>query len=389
MTIDRKLIYILNGYSEGDASHFSHIIHLLDVMAEAGCEIRLVIEKPIGALPVFSSSRISAVGLTARGRVLRQFQLFLLISRLIREGYTKTFVRIAAPAAIIAALAHRLFGGDSYLWQSGTTYEHDWSQPRSLRKMRWWLTSFLPNWMARRLVTYFVTGPESMVDYYHRVVGIPIGKIRLLYNDIDLQRFGSARSEEDRKRLLQQHEIPADATVLLLVHRLSPVRRTLMYLAPFFDTIKACTDIGPWVLIVAGGGSELAAAKALARERGVADKVRFLGDVPNKKIADLYAVADVFVHPTYTEGFPRVLIEAMASGLPIVSTDAGGARELVGHRQSGFLTSKSDPQAFARVAADLIRDRAEWPLLSTENRQHVERFSTPNVAAMYLRSIFS
>lgn len=384
----KKLLYILNAYSESDASHFTHILHLLEVMAEQGCEIVLLIEKP-GTLPKFKNPAITVLGLRTKQPLLRHVELFTKIAGLIRQGYRTTFVRIAAPASIVASLAHRLFGGRCLLWQSGTTHEYDWAQPRSLTKLKWWFSSHAPNWIARRLVHRFVTGPEAMVDYYADVVRVPREKITLLYNDIQIERFSGACHVGARASFLTEHDVPGDALVLLLVHRLSPVRRTLMYLEPTLAALARQTSHRNWILVVAGGGSELEAAKALAHRLGVSSHVLFLGNVPNRDIPALYSVADIFMHPTYTEGFPRVLIEAMAAGLPIVTTDAGGTGQLLGQKQMDFVVNKNDPAEFARKTIELIGRNDQWPALTMENKRVVQRFSTPAVAEMYLKALFS
>ena len=383
----KKLIYILNSYSETDASHFTHILHLLEIMAQQGCTVVLIIEKAEG-LPAFKNPNVRVVGLKARKPVVRHIELFRLMSGLIGDGYEASFVRISAVTSIVASVAHRIRGGRSYLWQSGTTHEHDWAQPPSMKKFRWWISSFIPNWLARRLTQYFVTGPEAMVDYYANVVGVPRSKIKLLYNDIQIERFQDVAVQDERKSFLTNRNIPEEITVLLLVHRLSPVRRTLMYLKPLLVRLKENNHETDWVLIIAGSGSELPEAKAIVAELGLGEKVIFLGNVPNKEIPRLYAVGDVFVHPTYTEGFPRVLIEAMAAGLPIVTTDAGGTAQLLGKKQRRFLVDKSQPEAFVEAAVDLIKSRECWKDLSRENKAVVERFSTPAVASMYMDTIF-
>lgn len=383
----KRLIYVLNSYSESDSSHFTHILHLLDVMAQQGCEIVLVIEKA-GVLPAFDSASVRAVGLRSKIPVLRHAELFLRVVSLIRRGYSRSFVRIAAPASIVVSLAHRIFGGRAFLWQSGTTHEHDWAQSTSFAKLRWWFSAYVPNYLARRLVHTFVTGPELMVDYYAEVVGVPRRKIRLLYNDVQIERFTLSRSEENRYRFLHAHTMPPHSLVFLMVHRLSPVRRALNYLEPMLRALKLSSPTEHWVLVVAGGGSELGAAKTLIVSLELEGHCVFLGDVPNHEVPALYAMADLFLHPTFTEGFPRVLIEAMAAGLPIVSTDAGGTRQLLGIAQQSYVSNRRYPAAFAEAVLALLTQREQWPILSRENRQEVQRFATPQVAAMYIRTIF-
>jgi glycosyltransferase involved in cell wall biosynthesis len=357
-------------------------------MAEQGCEIVLLIEKP-GMLPELDHPAIKVIGLRTRLPILRHVELFARVASLIKLGYQTTFIRIAAPASIMASLAHRIFGGRSFLWQSGTTHEHDWAQPRSMDKFKWWLSSYAPNWLARRLVHRFVTGPEAMVDYYTDVVGVPREKITMLYNDIQIERFSGTTHGDARGQFFTEHNLSNNPLVLLLVHRLSPVRRTLMYLEPTLDALAKQVPERNWVLVVAGGGSELEAVKALTHRLGLSNRVIFLGNVPNRDIPALYSMADIFVHPTYTEGFPRVLIEAMAAGLPIVTTDAGGTSQLLGSQQLNYMVKKHEPLEFARKAIDLIGRVDHWEVLGKENKDVVQRFSTPAVAQMYLRALFS
>lgn len=381
----KKLLYILNSYSKNEASHFPHVLNLLEMMASKGCEIVLLIEKA-DSLPSFQHSSIQAIGLTTRLPLVRHVELFFRVVSLIRKGYLATFIRIAAPAAIVASFAHHLFGGKAYLWQSGTTHEYDWAQPWSLKKIIWLFSTWVPNVIARNMAHHFVTGPEYMVDYYAEVVGVRREKIILLYNDVDISKFSFEDKEKQRNIFLPTHNKSNDSLVLLLVHRLSPVRKTCMYLEPLLRRLK--TELsGKWLLVVAGGGSELGEAKKIVETMRLEDSVIFLGNVPNHKIAELYAVGDVFIHPTYTEGFPRVLIEAMAASLPIVTTDAGGTAQLLGNKQKQYVVSKSDPEAFAQKTISLLQDRGSWRELAEENYCEVRRFSTDAVADMYMREI--
>lgn len=382
-----KLIYVLNSFSQGEASHFAHLAHLLEEMADRGCEITLVIEK-MRASPSIQHSRIQVIGLHSTKPVLRHIELFFLMLRLIRQGYTRSFYRISAPACIIGSIAHRISGGQTFLWQSGTTHEVDWARPFGWKKFKWWLGSYLPNWMARKMTTYFVTGPEKMVDYYQEVVGIPRDKIRLLYNDIRIDRFSAFHRPEARSQLLAERHRAPDTVVLLIVHRLSPVRRTTLYLRPLLASLRTAALGQPWLLIVAGGGSELDEARRIAAETGTTVNVEFLGDVPNHALPPLYAQADLFLQPSYTEGFPRVLLEAMAAGLPIVSTDAGGTAQLVGPLQATYITDKESPADFVATTLKLMARREEWSTVGRENRKTVQRFSTPVVAQMYMETIF-
>jgi glycosyltransferase involved in cell wall biosynthesis len=246
----------------------------------------------------------------------------------------------------------------------------------------------MPNFLARSITHRFVTGPEAMVDYYEKIVKVKRSKIDLLYNDIQLERFKISNRNDKRASFDIEHGLNPNARVLLLVHRLSPVRRTLLYLEALLRNLDEKLHRDSWFFVIAGGGSELKGAEELAASLGLTNSIHFLGDVPNVLVPDVYAIADVFVNPTYTEGFPRVIIEAMASGLPIVTTDAGGTEQLLGDLQQHYVVDKADYELFANKTLELLTNPAQWDRLAKENLVQVERFSTPEVARMYIRTLF-
>jgi glycosyltransferase involved in cell wall biosynthesis len=176
--------------------------------------------------------------------------------------------------------------------------------------------------------------------------------------------------------------------VLLSVHRLSPVRRSPFYFGPLFRALATQAPGCPIAVVLAGGGSDRAEVQAQAEAAGLGAQVHLLGSVPNHEVHWLYAAADLFIHPTYTEGFPRVLIEAMASQLPIVSTDAGGARDIVGAQQRRYVVDRRDPEAFAQATLDLLGRPVDWSALGRSNRADAARFATPAVAAMVVSTVF-
>ena len=82
--------------------------------------------------------------------------------------------------------------------------------------------------------------------------------------------------------------------------------------------------------------------------------MRFLGELRGTPLTRLYASADIFCFPSTTDTFGQVLVEAGASGLPVVAAAAGGARELVRHRETGLLVAPDDPGSFAEALLELV-----------------------------------
>lgn len=117
---------------------------------------------------------------------MRVFELFNILKKLNKQGYKKTFVRISQNGAVPSILVSRIYGGEVYYWQSGTTHETEKNKAFNLKKF---LKYELPFNIVKRYTTYFVTGPESMVQYYENIVGVNKEKLVCLYNDIDISRF--------------------------------------------------------------------------------------------------------------------------------------------------------------------------------------------------------
>ena len=92
-------------------------------------------------------------------------------------------------------------------------------------------------------------------------------------------------------------------------------------------------------LDIVGGGELLEELKAQAQKDGT--DVRFLGNLANHELPDILNNSDIYVHPSLYEGHPKALLEAMACGLPVVATDVPGTREVISHRETGFLCGTS------------------------------------------------
>ena len=113
-----------------------------------------------------------------------------------------------------------------------------------------------------------------------------------------------------------------------------------------------------------------------ARELGVADRVRFLGDTPHSQLPELYSAADALVLASSREGWANVLLEAMACGLPVLATDVNGTAEAVQSREAGMLLPE---RTAACLAAAVGRLRADLP--RRENtRRYAEQFGWGPIA---------
>ena len=140
----------------------------------------------------------------------------------------------------------------------------------------------------------------------------------------------------------------------------------------------------PAVLLMVGEGPERASARALARRLGVAERVRFLGR--QDRIEELTAVADVFLLPSELESFGLSALEAMACGVPVVGSDAGGLPEVVKHTETGFLLPVGDIDGMAARTIEILKDDEHWRALSAAARRRAAAlFGAERVVGEYER----
>lgn len=130
-------------------------------------------------------------------------------------------------------------------------------------------------------------------------------------------------------------------------------------------------------LMIAGAGPERDALIQLAADLGIASQVRLLGLLSRDQVRAAMAAADAFIHPSLQETFGVVLIEAMATGLPVVATRCGGPQEIF-HPDCGLLIAPGDVPALAQALVD-VRNRSWNPALIREHA--VSRFSPAVIAA--------
>jgi glycosyltransferase involved in cell wall biosynthesis len=137
-------------------------------------------------------------------------------------------------------------------------------------------------------------------------------------------------------------------------------------------------------LTLVGTGDAETALHERAKQLGLDADVAFLGFVPREAMPELYRNADVFVLPSQSEGMSMALLEAMASGLPVVVTDTGGSSELVRPGVNGFIVRWEDTQALADALTGLAEDSQLRNTMGSASRSTAEGFSWPAITQEYL-----
>lgn len=143
-------------------------------------------------------------------------------------------------------------------------------------------------------------------------------------------------------------------------------------------------------LKIAGTGAEADKLESLARELGLSNRVAFLGQQSAQQLMRHYREVDFLVHPALAESFSMTLLEAMSSGLPVVSTNAGGIPELITHGENGLLCPPGDVQALSEAMQTMSADADLRARLSKANRCRILRaFTWDRIAERYLEDCFA
>ncbi|MFO0752017.1 MAG: glycosyltransferase family 4 protein [Thermodesulfovibrionales bacterium] len=210
---------------------------------------------------------------------------------------------------------------------------------------------------------------EQIIRHY----GVREERITVIRNGVDLARFTPENREKRRGEVRERLGLRDGEKAVLFVG--SGFRRKgLGTLMEAFALLKE-----PHRRLLVAGKGETRGYRALAEKRGISGRVVFLG--PYREIEGLYAAADLFVLPTLYDPFSNATLEAMASGLPVVTTRSNGAAEIIGEGQEGYVPeSLSDAREWAgRISLAL----EECAAMGAKARKRAEAFSIDRAAGEF------
>ena len=188
--------------------------------------------------------------------------------------------------------------------------------------------------------------------------------VRLFRRGIDRSKFSPAH--RDRARLHERFGIPADRTILVFAGRVDASKGAPLMAKAVKRLIKQGLNVHA---LVVGEGHE---RDRIAGKLG--DRVTLPGNLPQSELAWIYASADVFVFPSTTEVSPNVVLEAKASGLPVVvAADHGGGQFVARSGEDGIILTEMDAASWAEAIAPLVVDENRRAEIGHQARQWIER----------------
>lgn len=195
---------------------------------------------------------------------------------------------------------------------------------------------------------------------------------------IDLDQF----SQGDGQRFRARHAIPPERPVLVLVSRLA-FEKNIDFILRALVRIKA--EVPDVLLVIAGEGPAQRDLERLVEQLGLSDNTRFLGYLNRDgSLEDCYRAGAAFLFASRTETQGLVLLEAMALGVPVVSTAVMGTKEVLGDGQ-GALIAEEDEADFAGKAVRLLKEPALRKRLAREAVEHAHDWSAPVLADRLLK----
>ncbi|MDF2177287.1 TIGR03088 family PEP-CTERM/XrtA system glycosyltransferase [Aliiglaciecola sp. CAU 1673] len=231
------------------------------------------------------------------------------------------------------------------------------------------------------MIHQYVALSTEAKDYLLEKIGVPSCRINHICNGVDTQKF---RPDASLPEDIPEGFSAGKTLVFGTVGRLADVKNQAYLLSAFAHLVKYYPKHAQGLrLLIVGGGGLMDKLQAQAKKDGILDRVWFTGD--RSDIDRLMRLMDVFVLPSLAEGISNTLLEAMASGLPVVATKVGGNPELLyPSHHAGNLVATDDTEQLAAAMAQYFLQPGILEQHSQENRVHCcERFSIRHMVEQY------
>jgi L-malate glycosyltransferase len=198
---------------------------------------------------------------------------------------------------------------------------------------------------------------------------LSLANINVIPNGVDLEKFYPAPAGELSGKLK-----------LVTVGRLSATKRIEMLIGAVEILSKKGTDV---CLRIAGGGGMAKQLKEMVEQNKLTGIIKFSGRVSADKMPDFYRQNNIFVSATMQEGMSNAMLEAMASGLPIITTRCEGLEELIS--DNGIVVEGNSAEAIAETIINLAQDKQRYKTMCAAARRKAETFGWDKVAAAYIK----
>ncbi|MDQ5976289.1 MAG: hypothetical protein QG664_202 [Patescibacteria group bacterium] len=338
----KKVIHIIQSLDNGGCENM--LLRMLPLLSDGFEHGILTLREPGELAPRFTEKGIPVTTINWGG-----FFDFPGYRRLLSE------TRLLAPDCIITYLFHADMIGRLFLQPAlGWRMPHGNSMPivpflRTTYNHQKYLVARILEWLTRPFVRQYLANSEAVKDFYTEHLGVQPEKITVIPNGIDIDYFDSIIPD---KALRESLGIKSDDFIVICVANLHPNKGHRYLLQAFEAVYKKHPET---YLLIVGDGVERAHLKNQIHGYASKNNIAFLGrrtDVP-----ELLKISDCFILPTLFEGQSNALLEAMGSGLPVITTDIPENRSLVENDKTGFLVPLKSWKKIVEITIALIADK--------------------------------
>jgi len=202
--------------------------------------------------------------------------------------------------------------------------------------------------------------------------GLNPDEISVVSNGVDEKIFYPSKkeSENNKKNIMYAGRIDREKGLFDLVESAKSI----------------CSQKADVSFIIAGDGRDLNKLKRKIKKMGLQNRFTFLGQIEKDQMIKLYQNATLFILPSYREGLPTVLLEAMSCGLPVIATDVRGNRDLISNGENGLLVPPKDPKKMAETIITLLEDEKLMERLGKNARKTIiEKYTWNDIFDKFLK----
>lgn len=358
------------------------IIHLIQSLDSGGCENIL-----LRTLPLLGEFEHVIITLKNRGEMAENFEKKNIpVKNIGQRSFFDFFsyrrllktVKGMKPDLVVTYLFHADAIGRLFLQAFTrkkiipflrTTYNHP-----KYRKAR------IFEKLTRYFVKHYLANSESVKNYYIKNIGVPREKITVIPNGIDVAYYQSLERNEN---LRIEFDINPDETAIICVANLH-INKGHQYLLEAFEEVYK--DNQKTKLLLVGDGEEKKNLLEQIEDYDSKNNILFLGkrnDVP-----EFLKISDIFVLPTLFEGMSNAIIEAMAAGVPVITTDIPENRDLIENEKTGILFPVKNIHRLIEAIKSLMTDPDLRKQLGQNSRQSIEKKFNIRLAASQLARFF-
>lgn len=196
--------------------------------------------------------------------------------------------------------------------------------------------------------------------------------IEVIHNFVDVERFKRKPIDAFKKVIA-----PNGEKILLHASNFRKVKRVADVVKIFSEVLQEI----PSKLLFVGDGPERGTAEYLSRQLGICDEIRFVGK--QEQMEDILAIADLFLLTSEYESFGLAALEAMAAGVPVVSTNAGGLPEIMVDGVTGYMGDIGDVETMSDQAISILQNDETLERFKSASAEHAKKFDIHNIVPVY------